>query len=364
MDLPCATFALSPPGRDEKLVLVRATDAVRLCREGNYEALPQGQASLRLFGLGRRDMGGLRQFVARARLSRFPLSSLDDGELLALLGRSLRGQEVVALRESDDAGTTAGRASAEQRRLIREIAGKTRGRLDHAGRRYKLVADVDLARLSDRDSYEVVRHDDAAKILNVLANENRAAADLFAKAKQGLTRDWRPPLAPDGLILLRKITTMQAVAPSEVITPSQLKKMLAKTEWIEIVVTDDLGKPYTGPYRIQVPDGSMREGSFDEQGLWGDYDIDPGKCKLVLPDVPEAAKPGVLPPGDMTTWIGMRLVDDEDQPIVGQAYRLKLSAGPDRAGTTGDAEIRADGIAPGTCVFSLETEGAKVAPAR
>jgi hypothetical protein len=356
MDLGCAAFALSPSWRDKRLILVRAADAIRLCRGGDYETLPALGTSAQVDRLGRRDMDALRHFVARARLSRFPLSSLDDQELLALLRRSLKSGEVVALRECEGAGGDDGGASATQRRLIREIERKTRGRLGLAGRRYKLVADVDLTKLSDRDSYEVVRHDDAVKVLDGLAKENGGAADLFAKAKQGLTRDWRPPRAPDGLILLCKTVTMQSAAPdlATAITPSQMKKMLAKTEWIEIVVNDELGNPYTGPYRIQTPDGSTREGNFDEQGLWGDYDIDPGKCKLLLPDVPEAVKPGTMPPVDATTWIGVKLVDDEGQPVVGRAYHLKPSSGPDREGTTGEDEIRAEDIAPGTCVFSIE----------
>ncbi len=288
MDLGCVAFALSPSWRDQRLVLVRATDAIRLCRGGDYETLPALGTIAQVEMLGRRDMDALRHFVARARLARFPLSFLDDQELLGLLRRLLKSGEVVALRESEG-GDKDGGASATQRRLIREIERKTRGGLGLDGRRYKLVADVDLGKLSHRDSYEVVRHDDAVKVLDALAKQNGAAADLLAKAKQGLTRDWRPPLVPDGLILLRKTVTMQAAAPdlAAAITPSQMKQMLAKTEWIEIVVKDELGHPYTGPYRIQMPDGSIREGSFDEQGLWGDYDIDPGKCKLILPDVPE-----------------------------------------------------------------------------
>ena len=360
MDLGCAVFAFSPSWREKKFVLVCATDAIRLCRGGGYEVLPALQTSAKVEGLGRSDMGSLRDFVARTRLSRFPLSLLDDQEVLALLGGSLKRREVVALRKSDGAGgDDDGRASAAQRRLILEIDRKARGKLILAGRRYKLVADIDLAKLPDRDSYEVVRHDDAAKILDTLAKENGTAADLLGQAKQGLTRDWRPPLPPDGLILLRKNVTMQASAPdsAEAITPSQLKQMLAKTEWIEIVASDELGNPYAGPYRIKLPDGSVREGNFDEQGLWGDYDIDPGKCQLLLPDVPEATKPGTMPPGDVTTWIGVKLVDDEGQPIVGQAYRLTLSSGPDREGTTDEGEIREEDIAPGTCVFSLELDG-------
>ena len=248
------------------------------------------------------------------------------------------------MRESEGGAGGEGSAAAEQRRLVREIDGKTRGRLNHSGRRYRLVADVDFRKVQDRDSYEVVRHDDAAKTLDALARESGTSADLaglFAEAKQKLTPDWRPPLAPDGLILLRRINSPQALsaAVAESITPSQMKKMMTKTEWIEI------------------PNGSVVEGNFDEQGLWGDYDIDPGQCKLILPDVPEAVKPGVTPPVDATTWIALKLVDDEGKPIVGRAYSLKVADGSEHKGSTGEGEIRVDGIAAGTCTLSLQVEG-------
>jgi hypothetical protein len=64
------------------------------------------------------------------------------------------------------------------------------------------------------------------------------------------------------------------------LTPSQLKK-LART-WIEIELVDQDDEPYTGPYRIELPDSSTTEGDFDEEGSYGNYDLDPGTCKLSL----------------------------------------------------------------------------------
>jgi N-acetylmuramoyl-L-alanine amidase len=144
---------------------------------------------------------------------------------------------------------------------------------------------------------------------------------------------------------------MQAAAPNlaEAITPSQLKKMLAKTEWIEIVANDELGNPYTGPCRIQLPDGSIREGNFDEQGLWGDYDIDPGKCQLLLPDVPEAAAPGVMP-----AWIGLDLIDEQGAPVVGAAYQVTGSDSTVQSGVLDDdGKARVTGLVPGPCDISF-----------
>jgi hypothetical protein len=360
MVLDCVSLKLTPPGCNETVILVRTTDALRLCREGGYEEMPAQQAELSSNGLVRRDMDALRDFVARAQLSRFPLSSLDDSELLALIRDSIKGKDVVILREGEG-GEGESDATVELRRLIKQIEHKTQGKLSYLGRRYKLVADADLKRVPNRDSYEVAKNEDARKVLDGIAGQSDTPNDLVAllvKARNKLTRDWRPPLHPDGLILLRKIIGYGASSnlTDEILTPSQIKKRHAKTEWIEIEVFDELGKPYTGRYRIELPDGSFADGNFDDQGLWGNYDIEPGKCKMLLPDVPEAVKPGTMepPPTDEElTWIAIKLVDDEGKAIVGRPYRLQLVDGSERKGQSGEGEVRADDIKPGTCIYTL-----------
>jgi hypothetical protein len=41
MDLQCAALALGPFWQEEQLLLVRKIDAVRLCRDGDYQELPR-----------------------------------------------------------------------------------------------------------------------------------------------------------------------------------------------------------------------------------------------------------------------------------------------------------------------------------
>jgi hypothetical protein len=286
---------------------------------------------------------------------------------VAFLVAALRQRDLVVLRIGETATGGDDGTTAEQRRLVRQIEARARRRLSHAGRQYKLVADVDLNRLRERDSYEVVGRQAAVQVLGALAQQasvdNRELAPLLVQAQVKLSGDWRPPLSPDGLVLLRRIVTLGSQAPdaAEAITPSQLKKLLTKTEWIEIEVVDERGVPYTGPYRVELPDGAVREGKLDEKGMWADYDIEPGQCKLLLPEVVEDVKPGEgAPPSqvEQTTWIAFKLVDDEGHPIVGRSYRVELSDGSERTGTTGDGEIRIDPIAPGTCVLALTVEGA------
>jgi hypothetical protein len=364
MKFGCATLLLTPPWRDERLILVRATDAIRLCRDGGYENLSSQQAAAHLGNLGGRAMAQVREFVVQARLSGFRLSELDDGDLLAQLRHSIASKDVVALRACEgDSGE--GSSTVVERRLVREIDSKTKRRLSYSGRQYRLVAGDDLQKLPDRDNYEVVRHDEATKVLSALADQiGNAQGDvppLLARARDELTPDWRPSQRPDGLVLLRRIASIQAQSPDAgpALTPSQIKQLSTKNEWIEIQVTDDLGKPYTGLHRIELPDGGIDEGNFDAEGLWGNYDIKPGKCKLLYPDVPESVKPAPAPPpGEVTTWISVKLVDDEGEPVVGRSYTLKLADGSEREGVSDDDEVRVDDIVPGTCVYTLKPDAA------
>ena len=54
--------------------------------------------------------------------------------------------------------------------------------------------------------------------------------------------------------------------------------------WIEIEVVDGMGEPVRNrPYRLHLPDGSIREGQLDDTGIIRFDDIDPGACRLELP---------------------------------------------------------------------------------
>jgi hypothetical protein len=58
-----------------------------------------------------------------------------------------------------------------------------------------------------------------------------------------------------------------------------------KLSWIEIELKDEAGNPVPGEkYRIELPDGTPKEGMLDSQG-WARVDnIDPGNCKVSFPD--------------------------------------------------------------------------------
>ena len=53
-------------------------------------------------------------------------------------------------------------------------------------------------------------------------------------------------------------------------------------------------------------------------------------------------------------WIEIELVDEEDEPVSGEKYEIKLPDGSTAKGTLdGDGFARVDGIEPGTCEISF-----------
>ena len=60
-----------------------------------------------------------------------------------------------------------------------------------------------------------------------------------------------------------------------------------KKSWIEIMLVDMDGKPMPGVrYRITPPGGGEpQEGTLNELGQAGYYQIEPGTCKVTFPDL-------------------------------------------------------------------------------
>ncbi len=59
-----------------------------------------------------------------------------------------------------------------------------------------------------------------------------------------------------------------------------------KKTWIEIVLKDEDGNPVPGePYRITLPDGSVSEGTLDQNGFARVDGIDPGTCEVTFPNL-------------------------------------------------------------------------------
>ena len=68
------------------------------------------------------------------------------------------------------------------------------------------------------------------------------------------------------------------------------EKPKEKKAWIEIILVDMEGKPMPGiKYRITPPGGAPKEGSLNEHGQAGLYEIEPGNCKITFPDLDKEA---------------------------------------------------------------------------
>jgi hypothetical protein len=60
--------------------------------------------------------------------------------------------------------------------------------------------------------------------------------------------------------------------------------------WIEIELVDEENQSVPGEkYRIELPDGSVVEGSLDSQGRARCEGIAPGNCKITFPNLDKEA---------------------------------------------------------------------------
>lgn len=63
-----------------------------------------------------------------------------------------------------------------------------------------------------------------------------------------------------------------------------------KASWVEIELVDEEDQPVPGEkYRVELPDGSVAEGTLDEKGFARIDGIDPGTCKICFPELDKEA---------------------------------------------------------------------------
>jgi hypothetical protein len=173
-----------------------------------------------------------------------------------------------------------------QLRLIREIESQTRGKLTEAGRQYRLLRDIDFEGFAERNSYYVVRQDEAKQVLDAMAKETGTPAELavlFGKARDQLTRDWHAFTKPDGLILLRRAPVVRAPVADTgpAITPSQFRRM--KLGWIIIEVVYESGDPWRGTLKLTMADGSEQSMQLPDDGVVNLENIEPGTVTVKFP---------------------------------------------------------------------------------
>ncbi|NVB41979.1 hypothetical protein G6O69_29400 [Pseudenhygromyxa sp. WMMC2535] len=117
--------------------------------------------------------------------------------------------------------------------------------------------------------------------------------------------------------------------PVEVVAPASVpdeRPALADTgHWIEIELLDDEDQPVVGERcRVVLPDEREVYTQTDRDGL---IRIDPtvaGMCQVYFPDLDHDA---VAPLVAYDDWIELALLDDDDQPVIGERCRIVMPDG-------------------------------------
>jgi hypothetical protein len=180
------------------------------------------------------DSRRMRDFVVAARLGSPSPHAMSDAELRRWIVDRIDSGALIALQHVDSENGPAASPWAPLRKLAAQIEESAPGGFRLAGFHFRVVAGVDLLRIEDRDLFELASREEARRILSELSqqrNTSPAAVPLLAKAKESLSSDWRPPLEPDGLVVLRRKLMNRTTRPtnSDIVTPSQMVPRVEKT---------------------------------------------------------------------------------------------------------------------------------------
>jgi len=137
------------------------------------------------------------------------------------------------------------------------------------------------------------RHPFERETLMELYRELRGhpAAFRFGSGGEGDLARYVLPVLEDGFAQRRLVAfeRRRAELPVGVIPPPQEEvdagPEAAPADWVEIIVTDDEGEPYCGPYRLDLPDGRSLSGRLDMGGAVRVDGIPGGSCTIVLPEL-------------------------------------------------------------------------------
>ncbi|HZV00719.1 MAG TPA: hypothetical protein VFF73_28650 [Planctomycetota bacterium] len=133
--------------------------------------------------------------------------------------------------------------------------------------------------------------------------------------------------------------------------------VFANKAWVELEILDQDGLPLAGEvYQVRLPDGTVRYGRVDEDGLARVDEIPEGDCVVMLPNVDQDAFLETT-----ADWIELAFVGEADEPLEGEEFTVILADGSKREGKVGPSGIvRLDGIPPGKCRVLLPAEDAPV----
>jgi hypothetical protein len=73
----------------------------------------------------------------------------------------------------------------------------------------------------------------------------------------------------------------------DAITPAAGRSVITcDLTWVEFELLDIDGNPVPSvAYQVTLPDGSMRNGTLDNQGMVRFDNIDPGQCEITFTDI-------------------------------------------------------------------------------
>src|SRR5262252_6022420 len=74
-------------------------------------------------------------------------------------------------------------------------------------------------------------------------------------------------------------------APTRAEEQARLAPEPEPTDWVEIVVQQEDGEPYMGPYRLELPGGRVISGWLNAGGRVRLNDITSGTCKVTFPQL-------------------------------------------------------------------------------
>lgn len=189
---------------------------------------------------------------------------------------------------SETARSGSGAAAALVRRLrvtAREFV--------HEGERLRIIRATQWPTLRQRHDrwYQALRRDVAQARLRKLAEWEAVAPDEQLALKEGVPLVTEPRHAPiaDGIVLVQIVVrpSVPTRQREPAVTPSQLaREVTPRLTWIQIELVDSAGKPVPDQrYRVELPDGGIREGKLDPAGRAYIGEIKPGQCRVSFPDI-------------------------------------------------------------------------------
>jgi hypothetical protein len=272
---------------------VTALPGWRATADQRHGALPAARATALIRGLERdgdrsrlvalHDLATGTEPGAPNRLSISKLvdtvrAALESGKLLILAGEADE-------RSSEVAPAPGGsKVSAEQRLISGLMTGRAALSLD--GVRYRLVAAAAGAAVRGHNEYSSVPSAEASELVKRLAEATaRSPADraAWAEVREAVSR----ADAQARIVLLRPrpASFVPAPLPAAPAPAPAARPAVAIQTWIEIEILFEDGTPFTGNCVVELPGGVRSEGAPDGEGIVRIERIDPGTCKVSLPEL-------------------------------------------------------------------------------